>query len=118
MPEPITLGSPKRSALISALIHALTIGLVLFLSMSKHSPIADLIPVSDTAVYLPHARRHLRGGGGGGQLSPLPVPKSQSPKAAPRVFTMPVMIARDASPPLEMPPAVLSASSLETLQST
>lgn len=118
MPESITVGSSRRSALISVAIHAVTIAVVLYLSMSKHSPIAELIPVRDTGVYLPPARLHLQGGRGGGQHSPLPVPKRQPPKAAPRVFTMPVMIARDAPPPLEMPRAVLAVSSLETLQST
>jgi periplasmic protein TonB len=115
MPESPTLGSPKRSALISALIHASAIVLVLFLSTSKHSPIAKLIPARDTAVYLPPVSRlPLSGAGGGGQHSPLPVPKGQPPKTAPRVFTMPVMIPRDTPPPLEMPPAVLAVSSLET----
>lgn len=113
MPEVLTLGSPKRSALLSTVIHLVAIALIVFLSTSKHSPIASLIPIRDTAVYMPEHRLMMRGGGGGGQHSPLPVPKGQPPKAAPRVFTMPVMIARDTPPPLEMAPAVLAIASVE-----
>ncbi len=106
MPEPNTLSSPRRSALISALIHATAIVLVLFVSTRKLPPIANLLPQHDTPVYLPQPI-HLARSGGGGQHSPLPVSKGLPPKPSPRVFTMPVMTPQDHPPILEMPPEVL-----------
>jgi periplasmic protein TonB len=106
MPDSQTISSPRRSALISGLIHAAAITLIL-LSTSKHSPIARLLPRRDTTIYMPRAPRISRGGAGGGQRSPLPVPKGHPPKPSPRVFTMPVMVARTTPPMLEMPPEVL-----------
>ena len=110
MPDSQTLGSPRRSALISALIHAAAIALILF-STSRYSPISKLLPRRDTAIYVPRTPHISRGGGGGGQRSPLPVPKGQPPKPSPRVFTMPVMVTRNTPPPLEMPPEVLGLAS-------
>jgi periplasmic protein TonB len=110
MPDSQTLASPRRSALISALIHAAAIALIL-LSTSRYSPIAKLLPQRDTTVYVPRTPHVSRGGGGGGQHSPLPVPKGQPPKPSPRVFTMPVMVTRNTPPPLEMPPEVLGLAS-------
>lgn len=113
MPDSTRLGSPTRSALISALIHALAIVLILVIATSPHSPITNLIPVRDTTVYLPSTPRTTRDGGGGGQQSPLPVAKGQPPKSSPRVFTMPVMVRliRETRPLIEMPPEVLGPPS-------
>jgi protein TonB len=103
------LGSPKRSALLSALIHAVAIVLILMVAASKHSILTELIPVRETPVYLP-VRIHLQGiAGGGGQRSPLPPSKGHPPKPAPRVFTPPVMTIQETHPLIEMPPTVLSA---------
>jgi periplasmic protein TonB len=103
------LGSPRRSALLSALIHALAIMLILLVAASKHSVLTELIPIRETPVYQP-VRIHLGGlAGGGGQHSPLPPSKGHPPKPAPRVFTPPVMTIQDSHPLLEMPPTVLSA---------
>jgi periplasmic protein TonB len=107
MPEPNTLSSPRRPALISALIHATAIVAVLFVSTRKLPPIANLLPERETPIYLPQPIHLSRGGGGGGQRSPLPVPKGLPPKSSPRVFTMPVMTPRDTPPILEMPPEAL-----------
>ena len=108
MPDQLTLGSPRRSAAISGLIHAAVIALVLLVSTAKHSPLATFLPVSDTRVYLPRTV-HLHLEGGGGQHSPLPVPKGQPPKAAPRVFTPPHSIAEN-MPLLPMPPTILAGT--------
>lgn len=113
MRDSITLGSPRRSALVSAALHIGAIALVLFLSTSNHSPVAAFIPIRDTGVYLPLHRITGHSSGGGGQHSPLPVPKGQPPKPARRVFTMPVMIARDAPTLLPMAPAVLAIAQTE-----
>jgi TonB family protein len=101
-----TLASPKRSALISALIHAAAIALILF-STSRYSPVAKLLPHRDTPIYAPRTPHSSRGGAGGGQRSPLPVPKGIPPKPSPRVFTLPVSVVRETHPQLDMPPEVL-----------
>src|SRR5215472_6060826 len=106
MPDSQTLASPRRSALISALIHAAAIALIL-LSTSRYSPIVKLLPSRDTPIYTPRMPRMSRGGSGGGQRSPLPVPKGLPPKPSPRVFTMPMSIIRETHPQLEIPPEVL-----------
>jgi TonB family protein len=103
------VGSPRRSALLSVLIHALAIALILIVAASKHSLLTELIPIRETPVYLP-VRIHVRGlAGGGGQHSPLPPSKGHPPKPAPRVFTPPVMTIQETHPLIEMPPTVLSA---------
>jgi periplasmic protein TonB len=103
------LGSPRRSAVLSVFIHALAIVLILILAASKHSPLAYLLPVRETPVYLP-VQVHMHGiSGGGGQRSPLPPNKGQPPKAAPRVFVPPIFRVQETRAVIEMPPAVLSA---------
>ena len=101
------LGSPRRSALLSALIHAIAIVLILIVAASKHSILTELMPVRETPVYLPVRIHGLAGGGG--QHSPLPPSKGHPPKPATRVFTPPVMTIQDTHPLLEVPPTVLSA---------
>jgi periplasmic protein TonB len=104
------LGSPRRSALLSALIHAIAIVLILILAASKHSILTELIPVRETPVYHQPLRIHVGGlAGGGGQRAPLPPSKGHPPRPAPRVFTPPIMTIQDSHPLLEMPPTVLSA---------
>ena len=110
MPDSQTLSSPSRSALISAIIHAVAIALIL-LSTSRYSPIVKLLPSRDTPIYTPRMPRLSRGGSGGGQRSPLPVPKGLPPKPSPRVFTMPVSVIRETHPQLEMTPEVLGPAS-------
>lgn len=103
------LGSPRRSALLSAMIHAVAIVLVLMVAASKHSVLTELMPVRNTPVYLP-LRIRLHGiGGGGGQRSPLPPSKGHPPKPAPRIFTPPIVRIQETHPLIEMPPAVLAA---------
>lgn len=103
-------GSPRRSAMLSAVIHALAIMLILILASSKHSILTELIPVHETPIYTPPLRIRVQGlGGGGGQRSPLPPSKGHPPPPARRVFTPPVMTVQETHPLLEMPPAVLAA---------
>jgi TonB family protein len=102
------LGSPKRSALVSVVVHALVIALILTLAASKHSLLTQLIPIRETPVYLP-VQEPIRGAGGGGQHSPAPPSKGQPPKAAPRVFVPPLVRVQERQAVIEAPPAVLSA---------
>jgi len=103
-------GSPRRSALLSAFIHALAILLILILVSAKHSVLTELIPIRDTPIYTPPLRIHLQGhNGGGGQRSPLAPSKGHPPPAARRVFTPPVMTVQETHPLIEMPPTVQAA---------
>jgi periplasmic protein TonB len=104
------IGSPRRSALLSAFIHALAMLLILILASSKHSVLTELMPIRETPVYLPAVRIHVLGlGGGGGQRSPAPASKGNPPQPARRVFTPPMMTIQDTHSLLEMPPTVLAA---------
>lgn len=102
------VGSPRRSALLSAFIHALAIVLILMVASSKHSVLTELMPVRETPVYLPLRIRVQGLSGGGGQRSPLPPGKGRPPKPAPRVFTPPSVMVQETHPLIEMPPAILS----------
>jgi periplasmic protein TonB len=107
-------GSPRRSALLSAVIHALAIMLILILASSKHSILTELMPVRETPVYAPPLRIRVQGlGGGGGQRSPLPPSKGHPPPPARRVFTPPVMTVQETHPLLEAPPTVLAAVDIQ-----
>jgi TonB family protein len=106
-PDLTALGSPRRSAMISALLHAAAIILILVVTSTRHTLLTHLAPVLHTPIYEPPALLLPGSGGGGGQRSALPVPKGQPPKAAPRVFALPVTVIRDAHPLLEIPPEAL-----------
>lgn len=103
------LGSPRRSAVLSMLVHALAIMLILMLAASKHSMLTQLLPVRETPVYLPAPVRSHGLSGGGGQRSPLPPTKGQPPKTAPRVFVPPIFRVQETRAVIELPPAVLSS---------
>jgi periplasmic protein TonB len=108
------IGSPKRSAVLSAAIHALAIMLILILASSKHSILTELIPVRETPVYVPPLRMHVQGlGGGGGQHSPTPPSKGHPPPASRRVFTPPIMTVQETHPLIEMAPTVQAAVDLQ-----
>jgi protein TonB len=101
--------SPKRSALLSALIHAAVIVVILILTSVKHPLIDVLPPLRDIPVYLP-ARPHVSSsGGGGGARSRAQANKGELPKPAPRVFVAPTVEIQNTRPHLPMAPTILAS---------
>ena len=94
------IGSPKRSALLSGLLHAAAIVLVLGVTGVRHPPAAVsrfiLVTPADIGAYRPVVPRKMEGGGGGGTRSPFgeisgltsligaSAPPSQAPAAKPQ----------------------------------
>jgi periplasmic protein TonB len=86
--------SPKRSALLSGLLHAAVIVLVLTATKVTTPPAGLLHPVLLTgrilAPYLPHTAAN--GGGGGGGRDPLPASRGPLPPTARRQFVPPAVV--------------------------
>jgi protein TonB len=102
---------PKRSALISGLLHAAVIGLALIASRIK--PLTPVPPVEthytllvphDISQYIPHVA-HM--GGGGGARDKTPASKGQLPRVALRQFTPPSAVIRNYNPQLAIEPTLV-----------
>jgi protein TonB len=108
--------SPKRSALLSGLLHAAAIALVLLLTGGPQPPIralrSILIEPSDIGRYLPSPRES-RGGGGGGTRSPMPASQGRLPRAALRQFTPPAAVIQVPNPVLPMEPTIIAGPAVE-----
>lgn len=102
------LGSPKRSALLSGLIHAAAIVLIVVAARVTPRSLAPQRLVSivtiDVSKYLPQIRSG-GGGGGGGDLTKAT--KGKLPRFAPRPFTQPMVVVRNLNPILAMEPTIL-----------
>lgn len=101
--------SPKRSTLISGLLHAAAIGLVLMTTAVK-TPIVNL---QHTVLYEPpDLRRYVvpragEGGGGGGVRADTPASKGVLPRVSPQPFTAPVAKYENLNPILPVEPAIM-----------
>jgi periplasmic protein TonB len=106
--------SPKRSALVSGLLHAAAIVLVLVATNVKTVPRAHLgiVPIAerDISAYLPLT--HSEGGGGGGARDDTPATKGPLPPTRLRVFTPPVVRILNENPRLTMEAAILGPPEL------
>ena len=101
---------PKRSALISGLIHAAAIVLVLIVSRVRPllpavTRVTLLVP-RDISQYIPHVANK---GGGGGAGDKTPASKGQSPRVALRQFTPPAAVIRNYNPQLSMEPTLVGS---------
>jgi TonB family protein len=102
--------SPKRSTLISGLLHAAVIGVVLMTTAVK-TPLVNLThvvlydPPDFRRYVLPHASH---GGGGGGVGADTPASKGVLPRVSRQPFTPPVAKYENLNPILPMEPAILS----------
>jgi TonB family protein len=105
-------GSPRRSTLLSGLLHAAAIALVLFATRVQ-TPNIDrivhsvLIAPRNIAEYLTPMKRDLPGGGSGGGRSPLPASKGRLPRPALRQFTPPQVEVENWNPRLIMEPTIV-----------
>ena len=107
--------SPKRSALLSGLVHAIAIIAVLTLTGMK-DPSVTWKPVTlvarDIGRYLTPVRREKEGGGGGGTRSPTHASLGRLPRPARRQFTPPVVIFENLHPQLPMEPTLVMTSAI------
>ena len=103
--------SPKRSALVSGILHAAAIALILLLTGSKTAqkllPHTRLLGPRDISRYVVRPRAS-DGGGGGGARDDTPASRGPLPKAMRRPFVPPVAVIRNEHPILTMEPALLS----------
>jgi protein TonB len=108
------LSSPKRSALLSTLIHAAVVILMVVVTRMAPSP----VPASRPATFVPLVFPsyvppiHASGGGGGGARDPLPASKGRVPRFAPKQFTPPAAVIRNADPILAMEPTLVGNPNL------
>src|SRR5437899_2054820 len=102
--------SPKRSALLSGLLHAGAIALVLLVTGTRTPPIStlNLTPlVRDIGRYISLVPRRTEGGGGGGARDRLPASKGVLPRLDRRQFTPPVVKVVNFNPILPMEPTII-----------
>jgi protein TonB len=103
--------SPKRSALVSGILHAVAIALIVLATGSKTAqrlvPHTRLIGSRDIHPYLVRPRG-AEGGRGGGSRDDAPASRGPMPKATARPFVPPVAVVRNDHPILTMEPALLS----------
>ena len=107
-------GQQKRSFLISTTLQSAAVA-VLFLGISsptmqeKVKQVTTLIMPVDLAPAALRAKPlENRGGGGGGDRSPLPASKGRLPKVAPREFVPPAAVLNNTAPKLAMEPSILA----------
>jgi len=101
--------SPKRSTLLSGLLHAAVIGLVLMTTAVK-TPIVNLqhavlFEPPDLHRYV--VPRASEGGGGGGVRADLPTSRGLLPRVSRQPFTPPVAKYENSNPILPVEPAIL-----------
>jgi len=104
-------GSPKRSALLSGLIHAALIAAIVFTGNVQHTVIAKLhdilvMPV-DIGDYHATAPRKTIGGGGGGTRDDSPASYGKLPRFSRQPFTPPEARIVNDNPILPMEPALV-----------
>jgi protein TonB len=108
--------SPKRSALLSGLVHAAAIVVALAVSGMKDSSVTwlpvTLVPPRDIGRYLASVPREKEGGGGGGTRSDTPASLGRLPRAARRQFTPPVVKFENLNPQLPMEPTLVMRSEI------
>jgi len=105
------VGSPKRSALISGLLHVAAIVLVLAVTGVRRPPAVAsrymLVVPPDIGQYRPLVPRRMEGGGGGGTRSETPASPGRLPRFATHQYTPPVAVIRDFNPVLPMVPTLV-----------
>jgi TonB family protein len=100
--------SPRRSALISALVHTVVLALLLLAG-----PVVRTVPklLDRGSIVLPsdlvkYQVTRTEGGGGGGQNDPAPPQRGHLPKITPRPFVPPMAHIENARPVLAMEMAI------------
>ena len=103
--------SPRRSTLISFLLHCAAIAVILLTTQVTKSPVfrphsvlLEPLNVPDFAAAAPHHR----GGGGGGARDDTPASAGRLPRAATREFTPPLLKPLVEHPQLQMEATILA----------
>jgi TonB family protein len=104
------LGSPGRSALLSALLHAAAIALILLATRVTGTPsfvrprsiLLEPLEMPRFSTAVPHKR------GGGGARDETPPSAGRLPRAAAREFTPPVLKPANADPQLTIEPTLVA----------
>ncbi len=111
----VMYASPKRSALLSGILHAAAIVAALSLANVKN-PSVVWKPVTlvgrDIGRYLASVPCETVGGGGGGTRSDTDASVGRLPRAAPRQFTPPVAKFENSNPQLPVEPTLVMASEI------
>jgi TonB family protein len=105
------LSSPKRSALLSAALHAGAILLVLALTGVKipvPAPVQERLVVPIEIGI--HRATAAKGGGSGGTHSPTRASIGRPPKPSPHPFTPPLLVPEIENPKLTIEPAILASA--------
>jgi len=106
----LTAGNESRAGLMSFLVHCGLIALLLIVGTNKQVQEAvkqtvGLVAPIDLAPYKPSPNK---GGGGGGDRSPLPASKGRLPRASLRQFTPPMAVVNNPNPKLIMEPTIIA----------
>jgi periplasmic protein TonB len=103
--------SPKRSTLISGLLHAGAIALILAATGVKIPPVTPqhtlIFTPTDIYEYIPRARLNSDGAGGGGVGSDTPASRGPLPRVALKQFTAPVAKYENLNPILSIEPTII-----------
>ncbi len=105
----------SNGVVMSAIIHAVLIGLLLSGVFFGHQIVQQVAPRQTVTLIapspdkyaLPTAKKVVSGGGGGGDHDPLPAPKGRLPKVALQQITPPAIIMRNEKPKLAVEPTVV-----------
>lgn len=110
-------GNEKKSGVYSLTVHAVVIGLLLWLGTNDKviQAVKDtsLFMPTDLAPYVPKAAPQkvtMGGGGGGGNLNPLPQTKGKLPKIAPKQYVPPTAEPMKQEAKLVMEPTIVLQS--------
>jgi periplasmic protein TonB len=109
-------GSPRRSTLLSGLLHAAAIAVIVVATRVESPPPAyvrtSILTGRELTKYLPAPHRPMEGGGGGGRDS-TPASRGDLPKFKPRQFTPPTAVVRNVNPILAMEPTLVGDVHIE-----
>ncbi len=109
-------GSPRRSTLLSGLLHAVAIAVIVFATRVESPRPAyvqtTILTGRDLTKYLPAPHRAHEGGGGGGRDT-TPASRGDLPRFKPRQFTPPAAVVRNVNPILAMEPTLVGNVQIE-----
>jgi periplasmic protein TonB len=104
-----------RAAMCSLLLHSVAVTLMFTLTSNHTSrqPPRSTVRLVISSDLAPHIAPALKGGGGGGDRSPLPASKGRLPRFAARQFTPPAAVSYNPKPILPMEPTLIGPPDLK-----